>query len=360
MGESGRISVLLLTRYDRMGASSRLRFLDYVPDLSSHGFDTTIAPFFDDEYLKDLYAKRRTPRGRLTGYYRKRLQALRSAARYDLVWIEKEALPWLPHWIETRYLKKTPYVVDFDDAWYTRYENHREPVVRYLLQNKFPKLVGRAAATIAGNKHLEGWAKAHGAAVTVRIPTTVDLPRYTARTDAASSTFAIGWIGSPSSAIYLQAVAPALAEVTAGHESRVVLVGSGAIDLPGVAPEIVPWRESEETERLRGFDVGIMPLASDRWTEGKCAYKLIQYMAAGLPVVASPIGMNREVVTEGETGFLASSHDEWVDALEILRRDPALRRQMGAAGRRRVEALYTLQGNAPKLAEALRNAACRR
>ena len=343
-----------------MGASSHLRFLDYLPYLEMHGFDVTTEPFFDDAYLEDLYAKRQTPRNRLLGYYRKRLKILRNARRYDLVWIEKEALPWLPHWIEIRYLRKTRYILDFDDAWYVRYQNHREPLVRHMLQHKFPRLVSRAAGTIAGNKHLEGWSRAHGAATVVRIPTTVDLPRYAPRDDSISTGFTIGWMGSPSSAKYLQAVAPALAEVTSASDAKVVLVGSGAVDLPGVAPEIREWSEAQETAVLRGFDIGIMPLDADRWSEGKCAYKLIQYMAAGLPVVASPIGMNREVVTEGETGFLASSREEWVEALETLRRDPALRREMGKAGRRKVEALYSLEGNAPKLAEVLRSAAHKR
>ena len=358
MPEAARPRILLLTRYDRMGASSRLRFLDYLPALEKAGLDITVAPFFDDAYLKDLYAKRKIPRGRLIGYYRNRLKYLRSARRYDLAWIEKEALPWLPHWFETHYLKRTPYILDFDDAWFHRYDSHREPLVRYLLQNKFPKLVSRAAAIIAGNAYLEGWAKANSAKRIVRIPTTVALSRYTPRDDRRSDGFTIGWMGSPSSTKYLSGIAQALAAITEDGSARVVSVGSGPVDLPGVAVEIVKWREDQEAEILRGFDVGIMPLDADRWSEGKCAYKLIQYMAAGLPVVASPIGMNREVVKDGENGFLASTNAEWVEALDTLKRDAVMGREMGKAGRRKVEELYTLQGNTPKLEAILR--ACAR
>jgi glycosyltransferase involved in cell wall biosynthesis len=348
------IRVLLLTRYDRLGASSRLRFDDYIPLLP--GFSITRAPFFDDAYLSGLYSGRKPATGSLVRYYARRLKALRRIPKFDLVWLEKEALPWLPGWIEHYYLKRKPYAVDLDDAWFLRYDQHPDPLVRGLLQGKFTQLVRRAAVTIAGNDYLAGWANANGARHVARLPTTVDPARYgVAATKQAK--FTIGWMGSPSSAKYLAPIAPALAQAQQELDADIVLVGSGPIQLDGVAPTLVEWREEDEAAQLASFDIGIMPLDADRWSEGKCAYKLIQYMAAGLPVIASPIGMNREVIAEGENGFLASTNAEWFEAFRTVHRDPALRQGMGQAGRARVERDYNLHSAAVSLAATLKQAA---
>ena len=119
----------------------------------------------------------------------------------------------------------------------------------------------------------------------------------------------------------------------------------------------VPWREETEATEVSRFDVGVMPLPDEPFERGKCGYKLIQYMACGIPVVASPVGVNRQIVRHGESGFLASTAEEWIQALQLLHGDVALRKRMGAAGRRFFEREYSLQSTAPRLAEILRNAA---
>ncbi len=352
------LKVLALTRYDRMGASSRLRFNDYQPLLEAQGIRITFAPFFDDAYLRRLYAGQKIDRKTLLGYYRRRLAALRTARNYDLVWLEKEALPWIPAWIESRLLRSRPYVIDFDDAWFYRYEKHVDPTVRFMLQGKFSKLVQRATVTVVGNKYLAGWATAQKAKPVVRIPTNVDLPRYkVAPYPSPPRPFTIGWMGSPSSAKYLAQLSQALTELAEDDEFELVVAGADNAEVPGVHVRHVAWSEEAEPGILTGFDVGIMPLDADMWSEGKCAYKLIQYMAAGLPVIASPIGMNRDVVKDSENGYLASSAEEWLTALRALKDDPVLRQEMGKAGRSMVEQEYTLAGNAPRIADVLKKAA---
>ena len=351
------LRVLQLSRYDRLGGSSRLRFYDFHPHLAEQGIRVTALPFFDDPYLQRLYARKPSAPLQIARYYHGRLRTLLTVAKsHDLIWLEKEALPWLPHIMELPLLRRIPYVIDFDDAWFHRYDRHRNPVVRTLLSSKFPALVRGAAAVIAGSPYLAEWAEARGARKVVRLPTTVDLGRYTVKERSDQGSFVIGWMGSPSSAHYLTAVAPVLSAMT-GDRTIVRLIGSGRVEIGNV--EILPWMEATETSDLTGFDVGIMPLTSDEWSEGKCAYKLIQYMAAGLPVVASPVGMNREVVKHGVNGFLADTHQEWSDALMALRNDPTLRARMGANGRNLAEQSYSLAGNAPLLAQTLRDAANR-
>jgi glycosyltransferase involved in cell wall biosynthesis len=190
------------------------------------------------------------------------------------------------------------------------------------------------------------------------IPTVIDLANYPLKdSGSASKVFTIGWIGSPSTARYLKAIAPALAELCKGGRARVCLVGSGPIDLKDVPVEVIAWDEKTEVDEIRRFDVGIMPLPDEPWARGKCGFKLIQYMACGLPVVASPVGVNSEIVDDGVNGYLASTTDEWVSALEALMADAELRRQMGAAGRKRVEEKYCLAVTAPKFVELLKQCA---
>jgi glycosyltransferase involved in cell wall biosynthesis len=342
------LRVLQLTRYDRLGGSSRLRFYDYQPALAAQNIRVAQAPFFDDDYLRRLYTGLPASLPNILFYYVRRIGSLLSAYKYDLIWLEKEVLPWLPAWIELSLLKK-PYIIDFDDAWFHRYDQHRNPIIRWLLKNKFPKLVRNAAIVIAGSPYLADWAQTNGARKIVRIPTTVDLARYRLA-QKQNETFTIGWMGSPSTASYLKKIDGALSQITG---TDVHLVGSGAIDL-ATPHRVSDWREDSEIATLASFDVGIMPLESDLWSEGKCAYKLIQYMAAGLPVVASPVGMNCEVVDHGVTGFLASTDQDWVAALQTLRDNPELRHRMGQAGRRIVEERYSLSGNTAILAQTLR------
>ena len=162
--------------------------------------------------------------------------------------------------------------------------------------------------------------------------------------------------GSSSTARYLRDIAPALARVCRDGRARVRLVGSGSVDLPGVPVEGVGWREEAEVDEIRSFDVGIMPLPDAPWARGKCGFKLIQSMACGLPVVASPVGVNGEIVADGADGFLARDAGEWVAALARLKGDAALGGRLGKAGRRKVEARYCLQVTGARVVAVVRGA----
>lgn len=141
------------------------------------------------------------------------------------------------------------------------------------------------------------------------------------------------------------------------NPARLRLIGAGKVELPGVPVEYCTWNEATEVALLRTLDVGIMPLVDSPWERGKCGLKLIQYMACGLPVVASPVGVNAQIVRHGENGFLASTPQEWEAALAHLLMCPSLRQRMGASGRALVENQYTVQVQAPRLAKLLRSLA---
>lgn len=352
------MNVLLLSRYGRLAPSSRLRSSQYLPYLRAHGVRVTVAPLLGDDYVRDLYAGRGPKLASVAMAYFRRLGSLVRSNHFDLVWIEYELFPWLPAWGET-FLSRfgVPYVVDYDDAIYHRYDRHPSRLVQRLLGRKIDNVMCRAALVIAGNQYLADRARESGAHRVEILPTVVDLDRYPVRDKGKRhAVFTIGWIGSPATAGYLDLVSDALRETVKSGGARVVLVGSGPIALKGIASEVFPWSEAREATDISAFDAGIMPLPDTPWTRGKCGYKLIQYMACALPVVASPVGVNTGIVEHGATGFLARNRKEWVEALAALQRNPGLRARMGAAGRKRVEEQYCLEVTAKQLCSLLRSA----
>lgn len=357
---SANPDVLFLTKYDRSGASSRYRTLQYLPYFEQMGIRCEVSPLFDDVYLAHRYQLGQGRWNDILSAFLRRLNVLLRVRRFDLIVIEKEMLPYMPAALE-RLLEwlETPYVVDYDDALFHQYDQHSRRWIRMLLGGKIAQVMRRACLVIAGNAYLANYAQHAGARHVEVIPTVVDLDRYPSpsRRSAAKGAFIIGWIGSPSTGKYLKMVASALEEVCADDCGEVRLIGAGMAPLPGVPIKIVPWSEATEVESLHGFDIGIMPLPDQPWERGKCGFKLIQYMACGLPVIASPVGVNAEIVEEGRNGYLATDHASWVDALMRLRDDAGLRDAMGRSGREKVERQYCLQIMAPKMAALLKSAA---
>lgn len=348
--------VLLLSRYARLGASSRLRSHQYLPYLSQAGFDVTVAPLFGDDYVRGLYNGNISKLAVLKAYFA-RLRFISKARQFDLVWVEKEMLPWVPSWIELALLPKNiPLVVDYDDAVFHRYDQHRLSLVRKLLGRKIDAVMRRADVVIVGNEYLSERAKQAGASRVELLPTVVDANRYAVIEKEGTSPVTIGWIGQPSTAGYLDQLAPVLKKMIAKHSVRVVAIGPKSTQLQHLPIEVRPWSEGTEAAEIQQFDIGIMPLSDDLWEKGKCGYKLIQYMACGKPVVATPVGVNKMIVRQGVNGFLANTEAEWCDAIDVLCRDPALRKRMGDEGRKIMEQNYSLQVAAPRLAKLLRSA----
>lgn len=343
------------TKYTRAGASSRYRSFNYLPSLEDAGMPLKVSPLFDDDYLEHKYAVGRGGVGEVLRALACRLKKVLSVPSRTLVVIEYELLPYFPALLE-RWLvwRGCHLVVDYDDALFHRYDRHKSGWVRWLLGGKIAKVMRLAHTVVVGNAYLADYARRAGARRVEVIPTVVDLTGYPATPPLFDSeVFIIGWIGSPTTARFLSDVSPALAEVCKDGRARVRLIGSGAVNFPGVPLELVPWREDTEVEEMRRFDVGIMPLPDEPWARGKCGFKLIQYMACGLPVVASPVGVNAEIIDEGINGFLASTTDDWVTALSRLAVDRELRLAMGQAGRKKVEEKYCLDVTAPRMVNLL-------
>ena len=352
------MNCLLLSRYGRLGASSRLRFYQYLPFLESQGIHVDTAALLDDSYVHNLNSENSTDWASILGSYARRVRSLACSRRFDLVWVEAEVFPWLPDlaelWLSW---KRIPYVVDYDDAAFHRYDLHRAALVRWVLGRKIDRVMKRAALVVAGNSYLANRARQAGSARIEILPTVVDLCRYPASKSKRSNDFVIGWVGSQTTSRYLMLLHDVLRQATSWERTSLRLVGSGELPLPGVAADVMDWSEPSEVEAIQSFSVGIMPLQDDPWTRGKCGYKLIQYMACGLPVVASPVGVNCEIVEHGSNGYLAATEAEWLRALGQLRSQPQLREELGRVGRIRVESTYSLEVTAPRLADLLKSAA---
>lgn len=349
------MKILLLSRYDTLGASSRYRSYQYLPYLSKKGFEITVAPLVGNDYLKRLYSGNKKSLSNIVSNYSKRIIQLINSAQYDLIWLEKEAFPWIPAWLESLLFKSNiPYVVDYDDAVFHRYDQHNSGLVRWFLGKKIDQVMSKAALVIAGNNYLAQKALNAGANRVEILPTVIDLERYKPITLPEENTFTIGWIGSPmKSYTYLKTIQPALKEICKDDSTRVVAIGAAQIELEGVLLEIQPWSEATEVEQMQKFDVGIMPLTHTPFEQGKCGFKLIQYMACNLPVVASPVGVNNQIIRDGTNGYKASSIEEWIEAFSVLKNDSLLRKKMGNAGRKIVEENYCLQVTEHKLARLL-------
>jgi len=351
--------ILTLTRYQRLGSSSRVRFYQYFPFLESHGIEIIDSPFFDDNYVRNLYAGHRTSFSIAIKAYIDRFLTLIQKKDVELIWVEKEFLPWFPAIIEEIVTKHNiPHVVDYDDAVFHRYDRNSNPIIRNFLGHKIDRVMRKASVVIAGNEYIANRAREAGAPRVEILPSVVDVSQYAVKQTDADKIFKIGWIGSPVTAHYLDMVSDAVSKLSQESDIRLILVGSGQKHpFPNIPTDMLLWNEEFEHTVNQKFDVGIMPLADNSFERGKCGYKLIQYMAGGLPVVASPVGVNQQIVEQGINGYLANTPDEWLDAFRTLRDHPQKRDMMGKAGRKKAEAFYNLQVTAPKLLDLLKQAA---
>ena len=350
--------ILLLSRYDSLGASSRVRYLQYLGEFEAQGWTVEARPLFSNAYLEALYAGYGRSREAVFGYVQ-RLHALVSARRFDILIIEKELFPFLPALFEWLFARLgVPYLVDYDDALFHRYDLHRRAIVRRLLGRKIDAVMRNAAVVVAGNEYLAERARSAGARRIEIIPSVVDTKRYRPASPRLGGIPVVGWIGTPKTSRYLEPLLPVFERLRSEMPARFVAVGAREADFAGTPVEAWEWSEATEVSSIQQFDIGIMPLQDSPWERGKCGYKLIQYMSCGLPVVASPVGVNTQIVVEGQNGYLVETLDDWREKLAmLLKMPPSIRAEVGKSGREQVETRYSLQSQAPRFLEAVASAA---
>ncbi len=280
-----------------------------------------------------------------------RIPGVLDSWRSSVTWLGRELVATT---LTLEPLLKRPVVLDVDDAiWLPRGGSGIRRLVRHI------------DSVFAGNSYLAEWFCAAGLPVDI-IPTAVDIDRFRPvaqphanRTDEV----VIGWTGTSSNHKALKQVAAPLKIVLDKRPQSRLLVVSDAKprldNLPAERIEFLRWTPLNEADTIRAMDIGIMPLLDTEWSKGKCSYKMLLYMACGLPVVVSPIGMNADVLGLGEVGFGATKATDWVDSLVALIDSESSRRSMGQAARRVTEQHYSVEIVNDQIVRGLRNAAGR-
>jgi glycosyltransferase involved in cell wall biosynthesis len=354
------MKILFFTLGDATIASSRTRVFQYIPHLQKEGIQTEILQYATGWDYKLLALVPQSVISRWVVWILVKsvfflhlvfspIQIARlylRASRVDVVFIQKVLLP---AWVQTRLRQQNPAIVfDFDDALYADDASYSKERFESQLQNS--RLV------VLENENTEKYATTFGVP-SLRVTGPIDCTRYKPRSSGSKSKnekLIIGWVGSRSSTRYLDTIRKPLSDLSAQYPyMTLLLIGAGPLDLSGVRVTRYAWSLDSEVNLLGQFDIGIMPLEDNEFTRGKGGYKILQYMAMGLPSVASPVGVNSEILTEGETGYLCQTNAQWFEALNRLIQDDQMRQLMGRKARQRAVEKYSYEANTPKLLASL-------
>ena len=359
------LRVLFLTPHPIEAANSRYRVHLFLPYLNARGYECDVAPFLKTGLFRDFYSPGRVM-GKTIGLTRAvlgRIDDVVRARKYDVVFISREAMLFGPpviEWLLGRVVR-CPIVFDFDDAIFVSYVSPTYGRIATWLKYpaKTARILEMSAQVIAGNSYLADFARKYNQQVTI-VPTVVDTERFwnTPPEPRVDERPVVGWIGTHSTAQYLDLILPALQKVAEKHDFVFRVIGAGReIKAAGVTIDNREWKLEAEIRDFRSLDIGVYPIRDDAWARGKCAFKAIQYMAAGVPCVCSSVGMASEVVNHGVNGFLANSIEEWEERLDLLLNDERLRGRFSLNGRETVAKSYSLDVHASRFADTLVRAA---
>jgi glycosyltransferase involved in cell wall biosynthesis len=330
--------------------------------LPDRSLDVAVRPLLSRKAFAALYGPGALSKavGTAAGLAR-RVRDVVTAGRYDVAFVYREAFALGPPVIEALLARRIPVVYDFDDAIFL---GDTSAVNRSFARLKWPQKIARIVAgatiTTVGNEWLADWARQYSPSVEV-MPTTIDTELYLPRARQARQLIRLGWSGSPTTVKHLHTVDGALRRLLADLPVELAVVGDATFELPGAERvSAKAWSAETEVDDVSSFDIGIMPLPDNQWSRGKCGLKGLQYMALGVATVMSPAGVNTDIISSGDNGFLAGSEDEWVETLARLVQDEDLRRRVGEAGRQTVVDRYSGRQWAPRFLEILKRAASSR
>ncbi len=342
----------------RHAPSQRFRVELFEPYLDKAGIQYTIAPFMNEKTWKVLYQQGsaiQKAMGILSGYLKRFKTAFFDVHKYDYVFVHREAAPMGPpifEWIIAKLWGKKM-IYDFDDAiWIpnTSKENKIAAMLKSFWKIKY--ICKWSYKVLGGNDYLCNYAAQFNKNV-IQMPTCVDMERmHNGIKQHKEGTVTIGWTGSHSTIPYLDEIMDVLVTIEQEYNTRFVLIANKKPDLPLKNWEFIKWNETTEIEDLLKIDIGVMPLKADEWSEGKCGFKLIQYLSLGIPAVASPVGVNKVIIEDRVNGFLCTTPEEWKASLEKLIKDIAFRKDAGTAGRQKMLEEYSTAANKNKFTQA--------
>jgi glycosyltransferase involved in cell wall biosynthesis len=359
------MNVLAVATYPVKAACTRLRIAQFVPLLAAQGIRVSLSPFLTPSAFERLYDRPRWAANALSigsAILRRLLQAPRLAF-IDLLFVQREAMlvgPPVFEWLARRVFRR-PLILDLDDATFLDRES---PVYGRLAsvlkwRGKTNSLIDYADLVICGSEQIAAYVRGRGRRAVI-MPTVVDTERFRPVTERSPDGVPlIGWVGSHSTWPYFERIIPVLERLAETHRFRVRVVGTkrDSVTIRGVEVENLRWEQDREVEDFRTLDIGVYPLPQhDPWVEGKSGLKAIEYLSVGVPYVASPVGIVATIGEPGRTHLLATTDDEWYEALSLLLRDAQTRRAMGSAGREHALAHFRIDDFAGRIEAQLRDA----
>jgi glycosyltransferase involved in cell wall biosynthesis len=308
-------------------AASRYRVLQYIPYLESKGVEAKVSLY--PRTLKENF------------------RFFKQLSQYDIVFLQRKRFSQPRLTLLRRKAKRIVY--DFDDSVMYRNSKAEDPLSS-TRRRRFVQMIKNSDFVIAGNEFLKSQVLPLNQNVEV-IPTAIIEERYQLKTYSAQPARVIlGWIGDHGSIHYLEKMRPIFEKIGEKYPFvELKIVCDTFFDCDRMRVIKKNWSSEEEVADLQGFDIGLMPLVDDPWSWGKCGLKIIQYQGVGVPVVCTPVGINKDLVEDGANGFWAKTPKEWEEKLSLLIENPKLREQMGREGRKRVLRDYTDQVCAPRL-----------
>jgi glycosyltransferase involved in cell wall biosynthesis len=359
-----RLRVLVLVpKPFGISPSQRFRVEQWAPHLArTHGIDLTFSAFESPQLTEYLLHRGNIVRKAWWVMHDsiRRLGAIGRAADFDAIVVHREAALAGPAIVERLISWRRPVIYDFDDAiWLSLADSSANGIFSRLhFHGKTASLCALASAVAAGNPYLADYARRRNDNVFV-VPTSIELDKYPLRPEPEpDDPFIVCWTGSNSTLLHFEGARAALERFAQKRRLVVKVICNRPPDQPirGAETRFVRWSEEDEAAEVAGCHVGIMPLPDDAFARGKCGLKALQYMATGRPVIASPVGVNSEIIANGVNGLLAGSDDEWVAALDRLAASADLRRSLGTAARETVEQRYAAEVAADQFAEVIRSA----
>lgn len=329
--------------------SQRLKYEQYFNHWEQNGFTITVAPFMSLAlqkviYKKGLYFKKAM--GMLSGYYR-RLKLLSQIKKYDIVYVHLYVTPMGPALFERLVCNRAKKIIfDIDDLVFLK-NDKAEPWYALLLKGRKKPLylMQKANHVITCTPYLDEFVRKYNSnttdiSSTINTDTYIPVNKYT-----NDNKLVIGWSGSHSTVRMLETILPIFQKLNQHIDYKLLVMGTTNFKIESVDVECVAWSEDKEISTLQRMDIGLYPLPFEEWIKGKSGLKALQYMALGVPAIATNIGCTDRVVQEGETGFLVKEHEEWIEKIIYLANNPNERKRMGGNGRQRVDNYFSIKAN---------------
>jgi glycosyltransferase involved in cell wall biosynthesis len=276
---------------------------------------------------------------------KKRKNDIKNIDQYDIVFIQREAFMTGSIKFETAFANSRAKVIfDFDDSIWLSNASAANKRLRFMKDaSKTSKIIALSDMVFAGNPYLKNYASSYSENIKI-IPTTIDLKQYTRMQHGPTGKVSIGWSGSVTTIQHFEFALPFLLKIKEKYKDRVEfrVIGDNKYTHEELEIEGIAWNFQDEIKELSRFDIGIMPLPNDEWASGKCGLKGLQYMALEIPTIMSPVGVNTEIIQNGENGFLATEIDEWVGHLSTLIESEELRKRIGENARQTVAENYSV------------------